>query len=202
MDAIDGPIESIVLRNNRKKFFTNTKWKTLRQNGSSEHYAELITSLTGATSYPQKHCVWCCERVHTTDPSIDNSTNNRKRKRNKDGKCNRRGYKTRHYCFACKVPLCISKDRYNGRSCYELWHEAEKLNNPCGADEANRPKKRARKNHETRENTDNIAEIREDAFEVDNNDNGTGDGPVDTDDEESVVVTYSPRKLRPRTKDV
>ena len=40
------------------------------------------------------------------------------------------GQKTLWVCVTCQVPLCKVK-RYDGKSCFDLFHEAKELFNPC-----------------------------------------------------------------------
>ena len=63
----------------------------------------------------QVSCIWCCR-------CDDNHVNGKKH-------C-RYGGKTSWVCVTCQVPLCKVK-RYDGKSCFELFHEAEELFNPC-----------------------------------------------------------------------
>jgi hypothetical protein len=64
----------------------------------------------------RSRCVWCCEN----------------HQENKGGCLRRLGYKTYRMCSICKVPLC-NKPRYNGISCFDLWHRAKVLNEPCAS---------------------------------------------------------------------
>ena len=64
----------------------------------------------------QSSCIWCCR--------IDHSTGERH---------TRHGRKTTWVCSTCDVPLC-KRPRFNGQSCFLLFHEAETLFDPCGAE--------------------------------------------------------------------
>jgi hypothetical protein len=64
----------------------------------------------------QSSCVWCCR--------IDHLTGERH---------TRHGRKTTWMCSTCDVPLC-KRPRFNGRSCFLLFHEAETLFDPCCAE--------------------------------------------------------------------
>jgi hypothetical protein len=63
----------------------------------------------------QSSCVWCCR--------IDHSTGERH---------TRHGRKRAWMCSTCDVPLC-KRPRFNGRSCFPLFHEAKTLFDPCCA---------------------------------------------------------------------
>ena len=62
----------------------------------------------------QSSCVWCCQRNHSSGKQHS-----------------RHGRKTTWYCSICMtVPLCKVK-RYNGMSCFVLFHEPHNLFDPC-----------------------------------------------------------------------
>ena len=62
----------------------------------------------------QTSCVWCCRLDHS--PGFQ--------------KHSRHGRKTTWLCSTCNVPLC-KVNRYSGRSCFDLFHEADSLFDPC-----------------------------------------------------------------------
>ncbi|KDO19792.1 hypothetical protein SPRG_14986 [Saprolegnia parasitica CBS 223.65] len=63
----------------------------------------------------QLSCVWCCRAKHTTTM----------------GNHSRHGCKTSVHCAECNVALC-QRDRGNGGvSCFDQFHAAHELNNPC-----------------------------------------------------------------------
>jgi hypothetical protein len=66
----------------------------------------------------QQCCAWCCQKSHGVG-QIAHS---------------RMGYKTTTCCAVCSsVPLCTVK-RIDEQTCFELWHNASQLNNPCASD--------------------------------------------------------------------
>ena len=63
----------------------------------------------------QRHCVWCCGKDHITQ----------------DARHYRHGRKTSYTCSTCNVNLCIVVRKGEEMSCFEEWHCANKLNDPC-----------------------------------------------------------------------
>ena len=62
----------------------------------------------------QLRCVWCCGKNHTQTEQHS-----------------RQGRKTTYMCVVCDVPLCKVVRVGQRRSCFEQFHTAKKLNNPC-----------------------------------------------------------------------
>ena len=61
----------------------------------------------------QMSCIWCCRVDHSTATVHY-----------------RHGRKTTVACSICGVPLCV-RPRYNGQSCFDMFHTAETLFDPC-----------------------------------------------------------------------
>jgi hypothetical protein len=97
--------------NVRDSFFEDEEKVSLRKSRDIEHLPVRISE----EQKTQHTCLWCCQRNH--GPGHPTHT--------------RFGYKTTMCCFGCgKIPLCVVK-RYNGKSCFELWHSSNELFNPC-----------------------------------------------------------------------
>lgn len=190
-------VENVILRKQyyRKKFFTNTTWINQRMDPNCVHASTSMYSMRSNSQRAQKNCVWCCCFDHQ-DLSCRS-----KRYIQKNGTCKRRGFKTRSYCSSCKVPLC-TVERYDGRSCFDLWHESTELNNPCDPMAIATRKRKQR--------TDEAQEDVQEEFPSDTDEAETGgerndmlggklsDAVLSDSDESETTVVFSPRKLRPR----
>jgi hypothetical protein len=100
--------------NLRQAYFNDDILVSKRLSKTPVHHPSRLDD-TGKT---QRTCVWCCQKTHgTSEPSHS-----------------RFGYKTRMCCALCgNVPLCTVK-RINGESCFDMWHSASTLYNPCACD--------------------------------------------------------------------
>jgi hypothetical protein len=96
----------------RELYFRVGKLQTTRIEGRNGKH-----DMVKYNTNQQPRCVWCCGNNHE-DGAPDRCT----------GK--RLGLKTRYFCRSCAVNLC-GESRYNGVSCFVLWHEATVLNSPC-----------------------------------------------------------------------
>jgi len=94
--------------NKREAYFSKLPLIERRKNRRANHQPISVNR--------QSSCVWCCR--------IDHSTGQ---------KHTRHGMKTTWKCSVCEVPLC-KRPRYNGQSCFLLFHEAETLFDPCCAE--------------------------------------------------------------------
>ena len=94
--------------NKREAYFSKLSLIERRKNRRANHQPISVNR--------QSSCVWCCR--------IDHSTGQ---------KHTRHGMKTTWKCSVCEVPLC-KRPRYNGQSCFLLFHEAETLFDPCCAE--------------------------------------------------------------------
>lgn len=93
--------------NQRTAYFTKERCIEIRRNRSLDHKSTKLDR--------QKCCVWCCQKSH----------------RNIEVRHTRLGYKTTTCCIVCGgVPLCTVK-RIGDKTCFELWHEATELYDPC-----------------------------------------------------------------------
>jgi ferredoxin-like protein FixX len=101
--------------NQRDSFFTVNSLMQIRQSKLTEHKLIHIKDKENPTKVVQRRCVWCCETKTC----------------NKNERHSRRGYKTSFECNICRIPLCKSARGGNTTSCYNDWHVAERLNNPC-----------------------------------------------------------------------
>ena len=101
--------EAVIIYNTRDAFFSVPSLIALRQNRRIAH--------DPSSSRRQRSCVWCCRLDHSAP-----ATGSQKH-------C-RHGRKTTWICSACGVPLC-KVNRYNGQSCFVLFHEADTLFDPC-----------------------------------------------------------------------
>lgn len=97
--------------NKREAFFTEDVLKKLRRNRRLNH------QITKTKEGKQQSCVWCCRAKEHTEGA----------------KHSRLGQKTTKACSVCSVPLC-SVVRYDSESCFQQWHSAVVLNNPCAPD--------------------------------------------------------------------
>lgn len=91
--------------NKREAYFTMPELIAKRHNARLGHHESSLEQ--------QSSCVWCCRVNH--DAEMAHS---------------RHGRKTKWQCSICLVPLC-KVPRYNGQSCFNMFHEAEVLFNPC-----------------------------------------------------------------------
>ena len=96
--------------NKRKIFFTNPELVAKRMDANLDH-KPLIED-------KQFSCVWCCRKSHTGIGSSKHS---------------RHGRKTKKKCSICEVPLCTT-ERFNGNSCFHLFHISRELFDPCNTD--------------------------------------------------------------------
>jgi hypothetical protein len=99
-------VQEVFVYNKREAFFSKPKLVTKRR---SRRIAHVPCSARKQTS-----CVWCCCLDHSPDFQ----------------KHSRHGRKTTWLCSTCDVPLC-KVNRYSGRSCFDLFHEADSLFDPC-----------------------------------------------------------------------
>jgi hypothetical protein len=65
-------------------------------------------------------CVWCCSMKHHEVQGDMKKTHSRQ------------GFKTTCKCNTCNVPHC-AKPRYDGKSCFYLFHTSHVLKEPCSA---------------------------------------------------------------------
>jgi hypothetical protein len=95
--------------NKREKYFNVAGLIAKRRDGSLPHREHSIGV--------QRTCVWCCNtKEHVAG-----------------AKHTRQGMKTSICCSVCEVSLCNVK-RFGGETCFEQWHKATRLNNPCRVD--------------------------------------------------------------------
>ena len=95
--------------NKREAFFDKLPLIERRMNRRAHHKR--------VSMQKQMSCIWCCRVDHSAAT-----------------KHYRHGRKTTITCSICGVPLCV-RPRYNGESCFDMFHTAEKLFDPC-CDEA------------------------------------------------------------------
>jgi SAP domain len=107
-DRGDRTSSVVITYNKREAYFTKPHLIERRMNRRVLHQPSSVQR--------QSSCVWCCR--------IDHSTGQRH---------TRHGRKTTWMCSMCDVPLC-KRPRFNGQSCFLLFHEAETLFDPCCAD--------------------------------------------------------------------
>lgn len=74
-------------------------------------------------NFKQLSCVVCCRKNHDKENMPTN------------GSHTRHGNKTRYECHVCKVALCDVK-RWDGLTCFEIFHAVPKLPRPCIPSEA------------------------------------------------------------------
>ena len=98
----------VITYNKREAYFSKLPLIERRKNRRVNHRPTSFNR--------QSSCVWCCRLDHS---------NGRKHARH--------GMKTTWRCSVCEVPLC-KRPRYNGQSCFDLFHEAETLFDPCSAE--------------------------------------------------------------------
>jgi hypothetical protein len=108
--------------NKREAFFSVQELKDKRRCCPDSHMVKKIgDTLNGNKKIPiQQHCVWCCE----CDNGKASISKTKKRHY-------RRGRKTTTLCSVCDVPLCTQVREGHDYSCFEQWHFAKQLNNPC-----------------------------------------------------------------------
>jgi hypothetical protein len=94
--------------NKREAFFKVLPLIEQRMNRRGNHKRVLTKK--------QMSCIWCCRADHSTEASHY-----------------RHGRKTTIECSICGIPLC-GRPRYNGQSCFDMFHTAEKLFDPCCAE--------------------------------------------------------------------
>jgi hypothetical protein len=100
--------------NIRNAYFLEPALVTKRTTNPQFH----VPSNLDQVSILQRTCVWCCQKSHGLNSAAHS----------------RQGYKTTMCCLACdSVSLCTTK-RLNGESCFDLWHKAETLYNPCSCE--------------------------------------------------------------------
>ena len=101
------PVQDFFSYKKRSAYFSNRYLIAKRRNQQLSHVP--------VTCGKQVSCSWCCrcDEYHV-----------------KGTKHSRHGRKTSWVCVTCQVPLCKVK-RYGGKSCFELFHEAKELFNPC-----------------------------------------------------------------------
>ena len=92
--------------NKREAFFNKVPLIEQRINRSAHHKRVAMQK--------QMSCIWCCR--------VDHSTARTKHYRHQR--------KTTVACPICGVPLCV-RPRYNGESCFNMFHTAETLFDPC-----------------------------------------------------------------------
>ena len=109
-------------KHRRRDFFTNNTLSQRRQEVLLNHRHVSINKGGPKGKQKQLHCLWCCCADHTTLPTEAEAEAN---------KHYRYGYKTSNICSICLVPLCTVKRHGSEFSCFEQFHLAEKLNNPC-----------------------------------------------------------------------
>lgn len=99
--------------NKRAMFFERPHLIQRRRRAFSKHVPQKISFV----KREQRCCVWCCQHKHPAGGEPHS----------------RLGFKTTMCCGECdNVPLCVVP-RYDGKTCFEMWHEATLLNEPCGA---------------------------------------------------------------------
>ena len=106
--------EAIVERityNKREAFFNKLPLIERRINQRAHHKR--------VSMQKQMSCIWCCRVDHSSTTETFHY---------------RHGRKTTMACSICDVALCIQK-RYNGESCFDMFHTSEVLFDPC-CDEA------------------------------------------------------------------
>ena len=91
----------------REAFYTRKNIISIRMNQRLPHLKLMLSK--------RLTCVYCCSQKHETEADIHS---------------NRTGHKTKYECSTCKVPLCYGP-RFDGESCAKLFHELEKINDPC-----------------------------------------------------------------------
>ena len=102
--------ESVAISyNKREAFFAKPHLIAKRMNRRLTHLP--------SSARRQSSCVWCCRRDHST-PSQSHC---------------RHGRKTTWVCSICDVPQC-KVPRFNGQSCFVLFHQSETLFDPCLAE--------------------------------------------------------------------
>ncbi|EGZ22297.1 hypothetical protein PHYSODRAFT_354453 [Phytophthora sojae] len=95
---------------NKRKFFnTQKEWIDLRLSKRNTHRSIRIVNAT------QLRCVLCCRSNH----DIENRNHSRQ------------GFKTSFECDVCKVTLCRAKRWAGGQSCFDKFHNAPTLPDPC-----------------------------------------------------------------------
>jgi hypothetical protein len=109
-DANKGHITAsiAITYNKREAYFSKPHLIERRTNRRGLHQPSSIQR--------QSSCIWCCR--------IDHSTGERH---------TRHGRKTTWVCSTCDVPLC-KRPRFNGQSCFVLFHQSETLFDPCLAE--------------------------------------------------------------------
>ncbi|OQR94976.1 hypothetical protein THRCLA_08045 [Thraustotheca clavata] len=106
--ATTAPPSRKIFYNKREQYFTDPILSARRTNKAASHVAQVFGN------HRQLSCVWCCRSKHNT--SIAHS---------------RHGFKTSIMCQECQVPLC-QRDRFSsGATCFEEFHAAQVLNQPC-----------------------------------------------------------------------
>ena len=98
--------------NRRISYFSITELRKKRRKNPTDH---LQVRINENSKTVQKRCLWCC-----CSTSVDPNTTH----------C-RHGYKTTIQCSVCEVPLCQVKRNNRDSTCFEEWHTATSLNNPC-----------------------------------------------------------------------
>ena len=102
----EASVQEVILYNKREAFFSRPKLISKRRSRRLVHVP--------CSAGKQSSCVWCCRLDHS--PGFQ--------------KHSRHGRKTTWLCSTCDVPLC-KVNRYSGRSCFDLFHEADSLFDPC-----------------------------------------------------------------------
>ncbi len=95
--------------NKREAFFAKPHLIAKRMNRRVAHLP--------SSARTQSSCVWCCQRDHSTP----------------DQRHSWHGRKTTWVCSTCDVPL-QKVTRFNGQSCFVLFHQSEALFDPCLAE--------------------------------------------------------------------
>lgn len=93
--------------NKRDSFFSRPDLIAKRRNGRLNH--------DPVSTQSQACCIWCCRKTKMHSDGTPHS---------------RHGLKTTWKCAVCNVPLC-KVPRFDGKSCFTLFHESDELFNPC-----------------------------------------------------------------------
>jgi hypothetical protein len=98
----------------RERYFKDIECITLRLDKTKNHQQVVLLQSQ------KKQCIMCCRLNHDENAVVS--------------KCKgRQGYKTGSFCTLCNVHLCYVAG-YGGKTCFDLFHDVEAMNDPCAID--------------------------------------------------------------------